>query len=377
MQTFRYYVYLLEKGTKPNQVVEMLAGYFNDNNLRYRDLYFHFQNYIIETYQNEELQSNRGTESIAKICDKYPELRPYYMIMKGNGQTDDISVLSNYAEGWKRASANVPDRLILQIVSKIPRPYNFCDSKLIFDRVNFINDESAPVGSYGDDLASAKKIPLGSYLAYYRDGVFTRWHMISLCFDVTGKSELLSFVDRQYIEKLNKTFPVKLLAADTFFGFSQEEKSQYELINASLSDVVAKAMSICQFPSGKLAECANDDRVLTGGNYSLKKSLIRLIPLHGYAYQKYHYYMYFFGKKDQFGHQIQFIISSAPFSRHLQTSFAYKGPGFNYDFELPMVTPKNQQEADHYVEAVMDFMDSFEVTCLSTIGAAYPTTPEL
>jgi hypothetical protein len=377
MRTFRFYMYILEKGTRPDQVVDLLARYLNDKNLKYRDLYYYFSNYIDNSNQEGELHSNRETESIAKLCAKYPELNPFRRNEKSSGQTSDISVLSNYTESWNRASANVPDELILQIVSKIPRPYNFCDSKLYFDGVTFFNDESAPLGSYTDDLASASKIPLGSYIAYYRDGIFTRWHMISLCFDVTAKSDLFSFVDRQYIEYLNRVFPIKLLADDTFFGLNQDERAQYEAINASLSEIVSKARSMCQFPLGKLAECANADRVLIGGNYSLKKSLTKLIPLHGYAYQRYHYYTYFFGKKDQFGHQIQFNINSAPFSRDIQTTFTYKGLGFHYDFALPMFTPQNQQEADQYVEAIMEFMDEFEVSYLSVIGAAYPATPAL
>ncbi|HCT70055.1 MAG TPA: hypothetical protein DF409_02340 [Bacteroidales bacterium] len=194
---------------------------------------------------------------------------------------------------------------------------------------------------------------------------------------MTEKCDFNSFVEQQYIEKLKIAFPIKLLADETFYALSREEKAQYAAINVSISDIVSRATSVCRIPLGKLAECAKADRVLIGGNYSLKKSLIKLIPLHGYSYQKYHYYMYTFFKKDQFGHQIQFSMNSAPLSRDIQTSFTYKGFGFHYDFNLPMFTPRDQQEADQYVGAIMEFMDSFEASYLSIIGAAFPATPAI
>ena len=110
--------------------------------------------------------------------------------------------------------------------------------------------------------------------------------------------------------------------------------------------------------------------------YVLVDKLKALCKATGHRYVTYFDFVYEFEKIDPLGHKIRCLVMRGPLGQRIDFAIDYDGLGFGHQFSFASYRPNNQQEADLYLDALMEALVDFENQYLLPIGQHYPPTPK-
>ena len=225
--------------------------------------------------------------------------------------------------------------------------------------------------------------PLSNNIILYKFCLSGRVWSLKLTIDVTNNEDKNCILDSsQYVDGICQFFHTTPAKPIIIVGLNNEEKAKYQAIGDIVEKIVDNARNAVATWEGSpqiLSQKPQDD--LAGAQYSLVKPLKKAVKQTGYEYWRYDYCVYYLRKTDEFNHKIYVDIITAPHCRRIDIAIRYLGLGFSYTFgffTIPLsgsFTPRDQKQAELYIECLFAMLANLENKYLHQIGEAYPQTP--
>ena len=115
--------------------------FFNiTDKVKFKNTAAYIENMLAELSMNyTDIAFRLNCGPVSKAVEKYPELKKYYCIDPENNSSYLNENLTSFSENWKDGEIFIDrkdSRTVLEIFSKIPRPFNFSFATLIFSGIN-------------------------------------------------------------------------------------------------------------------------------------------------------------------------------------------------------------------------------------------------
>ena len=174
---YRIITYKINKNVKPNDVAITINNLMQKYSLYHKKCLFKVSDSIIEYELDGVFHSNRNKNSVARICKAYPQLDAFLKqtaIKKDEGHTDEEISICNFFNVNYSETGKIDDSAILEIASKIPRPYNPNHVEIIYDGI-FLSQSNQSVGGIAPPI-NGLGMPVGNYILYERDSYGSEKH---------------------------------------------------------------------------------------------------------------------------------------------------------------------------------------------------------
>jgi hypothetical protein len=169
--------YKTNKNVRPNDIVVAISDLMKKYSVYHKKCLFKASDSIVEYELDGVFHSNRNKNSVARICKAYPQLNAFLKqtaIEKDEGRIDEETSICNFCDVNYSETGKIDDSAILEIASKIPRPYNPNHVEIIYDGISLsqsnqsVSGIAPPINGFG--------LPVGNYILYERDSYGSEKH---------------------------------------------------------------------------------------------------------------------------------------------------------------------------------------------------------
>lgn len=345
----------------------LVHQFLEEQGLTSRSFLYYFEDYPVE---GETIEEQMKTCACAKILKDDPSLGECRFDNGKKRGTCDLFFLSNI-DGTPLPS----DAIVFPLMQKIHRRYGFTETDLYYLDIDFFGRNTP----YGRDFSSAEcpevpsdpircieSQPYGSGIRLHRDILGENYLFLSV--DILHDGKIMN--PEPYAEAMKRLLPEIKVEESLNIYLTDEEKQDIEKLNASAACSLEQCRDYLatHFAYGIEPDCES--------RYSIATPLKKLARKYGYTYHSlYRNCVFSLQKRTSKGKILYIEIESGPSRNHLSFMVSFCGIGFTHDLGGNYGVPKNQTDANLFLEHSMQILSEFEKAVLPSLDQQYPETP--
>ena len=380
MRVYNQYSFKTGKRYTIPELFSRIDSFLSEQGLQYQQMAYDFISTDLTVHKISaapDLRSEALTQKMKRdsecheLSKKYPAFGSPERNPLGN---TFIFRLSNLDDMGRLRPEGAGEELVRKVAEKIPRPYNFWATFLMYYNVNFFS-RTAPV------LEEAIKYPRErfntkcAHITIFRDFSGPQSTTVQMMIDVTDVDNVLD--SQPYANALSEVLGVVRYVTNTCTAMSAEELAQYVLRKQRAEaavQMIKDALNRSKEQFG-VPEFTGERNIQTA-NFTLAKSAKRMGKKYGFDKYKYDPIgVHFLSKRTARGHWLTLMVDVPPLWNEIRLSAHFGGVGFDYALPMPDFYVPDQMTADTILQNAFEILCKLEAVEILELSHYFPDSP--
>ena len=381
MRVYHQYTFKTGKRYTISELLSRIDSFLSEQELRYQQMAYDFISsdctHIFTSVSADSPSYSWAQRQLKAIseCHQLSEKYPDFGEPERNPMANSfIFRLSNLDDMGRLRRDGAREELLRTVAEKIPRPYNFWASFLMYYNVNFFS-RTAQV------LEETIKYPRDRFntkcanITIFRDFTGPQTTVVQMMIDVTDGDHVLD--SQPYADALSETLAGVRYGKKVSTAMSQEEIAQYKLRKQQAEPVLQRIKvelrrSEVQFGVPEFTGKRN----IQTANFTLSRTVKRMGKKFGFDQYKYDPIgVHYLSKRTARGHWLTLMVDVPHLFNEIRLSAYFSGVGFNYVLPMPDFYVPDQMTADSILQNAITILFKLEADELLELSEHFPDSP--